>query len=242
MTRSGLEGFGKRAAGERRGGHRGDRQRHGGVARAVAVRGPCDDRQPDPGEGDRPRACEDRQDRRRRTWRACMRPVHAGSLDAGRRRPNACADWSPGATRSSGIARGSRTRCMPSCTPTRRRGALMPTCSAGWPGLAGSASLCRMTSMPPSSRHVRELDRLARRSERLRSRDCEGALDDPAVRRLLTITGVNLTVAAGLVAAIGDIRRFSAPAEAGELLRPEPPCAPVGPRGGPSRADQQGRA
>jgi transposase len=31
------------------------------------------------------------------------------------------------------------------------------------------------------------------------------------VRRLLTITGVNLTVAAGLVAAIGDVTRFSSP-------------------------------
>src|SRR5437868_231340 len=35
--------------------------------------------------------------------------------------------------------------------------------------------------------------------------------DDPAVKRLLTITGVNLIVAAGLVAAIGDVRRFPDP-------------------------------
>ena len=35
--------------------------------------------------------------------------------------------------------------------------------------------------------------------------------DDPAVRRLLTITGVNLAVAAGLVAAIGDVTRFAGP-------------------------------
>jgi Transposase IS116/IS110/IS902 family len=39
----------------------------------------------------------------------------------------------------------------------------------------------------------------------------EATVDDPAVRRLLTIAGVNLTVAAGLVAAIGDIHRFSSP-------------------------------
>jgi len=37
------------------------------------------------------------------------------------------------------------------------------------------------------------------------------AINDPAVKRLLTITGVNLIVAAGLVAAIGDVRRFSEP-------------------------------
>jgi transposase len=34
---------------------------------------------------------------------------------------------------------------------------------------------------------------------------------DPAVKRLLTITGVNLIVAAGLVAAIDDVRRFTSP-------------------------------
>ena len=36
-------------------------------------------------------------------------------------------------------------------------------------------------------------------------------VDQPAVRCLLTITGMNVTVAAGLVAAIGDIRRFASP-------------------------------
>ena len=39
----------------------------------------------------------------------------------------------------------------------------------------------------------------------------QDALDDEAIRRLLTITGVNLTVAAGLMAAIGSIDRFSIP-------------------------------
>ncbi|WP_245475161.1 MULTISPECIES: hypothetical protein [unclassified Bradyrhizobium] len=34
------------------------------------------------------------------------------------RRPNASADWWHGATRSCGIARGSRTRCIRSCTHT----------------------------------------------------------------------------------------------------------------------------
>jgi len=36
-------------------------------------------------------------------------------------------------------------------------------------------------------------------------------LHDAAVKRLLTITGVNLTVAVGLMAAIGDISRFASP-------------------------------
>ena len=39
----------------------------------------------------------------------------------------------------------------------------------------------------------------------------QSALDDAAIKRLITITSVNLAVAAGLVAAIGDIGRFSSP-------------------------------
>jgi transposase len=34
------------------------------------------------------------------------------------RRPSGCGGWWPGATRLSGTAPGSRTRCMPSCTRT----------------------------------------------------------------------------------------------------------------------------
>ena len=60
-------------------------------------------------------------------------------------------------------------------------------------------------------RHLRELDRLGEDLAVL-DRDIGSAVvDDPAVKRLLTIAGVNVTVAAGLVAAIGDIRRFSSP-------------------------------
>jgi transposase len=33
-------------------------------------------------------------------------------------------------------------------------------------------------------------------------------MQDASVRRLMTITGVNLTVAVGVMAAIGDIARF----------------------------------
>ncbi|TWB08798.1 transposase IS116/IS110/IS902 family protein [Nitrospirillum amazonense] len=60
-------------------------------------------------------------------------------------------------------------------------------------------------------RHVRELDRLDEDLEALDREIAQGALDDPAIRRLITITGVNLAVASGLAAAIGDIRRFASP-------------------------------
>ena len=60
-------------------------------------------------------------------------------------------------------------------------------------------------------RHVRELDRLAEDLALFDREIAQDAIDDPAVNRLMTITGVNLTVAAGIVAAIGNIDRFNSP-------------------------------
>ena len=68
-----------------------------------------------------------------------------------------------------------------------------------------------MTSAPRSSGNIRELDRLGEDLDLLDREIAESVLDDPAIKRLMTITGVNLTVAVGLVAAIGDIARFSSP-------------------------------
>jgi transposase len=58
---------------------------------------------------------------------------------------------------------------------------------------------------------LRELDRLAEDIELLDREIAEEVIEDPSVKRLLTITGINIIVAAGLVSAIGDIRRFSSP-------------------------------
>ncbi|MBB4399220.1 transposase [Bradyrhizobium sp. ERR14] len=60
-------------------------------------------------------------------------------------------------------------------------------------------------------RHVRELDRLTEDLTILDREIATNTLDDGSVRRLLTITGVNLAVAVGLMAAIGDITRFKSP-------------------------------
>jgi transposase len=60
-------------------------------------------------------------------------------------------------------------------------------------------------------RHLRELDRLGEDLAVLDHEIAVATVDDPDVRRLLTIAGMNVTVAAGLVAAIGEIRRFSSP-------------------------------
>ncbi|WP_200812567.1 transposase [Roseisalinus antarcticus] len=61
------------------------------------------------------------------------------------------------------------------------------------------------------ARHVRALNRLGEDLAVLGRDIAKDAIDDEAIQRLLTITGVNLTVAAGLMAAIGSIDRFNSP-------------------------------
>lgn len=60
-------------------------------------------------------------------------------------------------------------------------------------------------------RHIRELDRLAEDLHALDKDIALESIEDPEIAHLLTITGINLTVAAGIMAAIGDISRFSSP-------------------------------
>jgi hypothetical protein len=60
-------------------------------------------------------------------------------------------------------------------------------------------------------RHLRELDRLGEDLSGLDRALAQAAIGDPAVKRLLTVAGINLTVAVGLTAAIGDVSRFASP-------------------------------
>jgi len=60
-------------------------------------------------------------------------------------------------------------------------------------------------------RHIRELDRLADDLAVLDHEIAWDALGNKEIGRLLTITGVNLVVAAGLMAAIGNVERFNSP-------------------------------
>ncbi|MEY9895830.1 transposase [Bradyrhizobium sp. USDA 326] len=73
-------------------------------------------------------------------------------------------------------------------------------------------------------RHVRELDRLAEDLALLDREIAQDAIDDSAVNRLMTITGVNLAVAAGIVAAIGDISRFNSPQKLESYFGLNPRC------------------
>ncbi len=77
-------------------------------------------------------------------------------------------------------------------------------------------------------RHVRELDRLAEDLALLDREIAQDAIDDPAVNRLMTITGVNLAVAAGIVAAIGDISRFNSPQKLVSYFGLNPPVRQSG--------------
>jgi len=58
---------------------------------------------------------------------------------------------------------------------------------------------------------LRELDRLGEDLAVLDREIAERTIEYPSVKRLLTTTGININVVAGLVAAIGDVRRFSSP-------------------------------
>jgi hypothetical protein len=58
-------------------------------------------------------------------------------------------------------------------------------------------------------RHAGELDRLGAELAEVDKSLAQRALEEPRVKRLMTITGVNVTVAMSVLAAIGDIRRFS---------------------------------
>jgi len=62
--------------------------------------------------------------------------------------------------------------------------------------------------MAAIERHVRELDRLGEDLVLLDREVAQTVLGNPAVERLITITGVNVIVATGQVAAIGDIQRL----------------------------------
>jgi transposase len=60
-------------------------------------------------------------------------------------------------------------------------------------------------------RHAGELDRLGAELGGVDKSLSQTGLDEPRVKRLMTITGVNATVAMSVLAAIGDIHRFSSP-------------------------------
>jgi transposase len=79
-------------------------------------------------------------------------------------------------------------------------------------GKAGRAFLARV-DLPPTERSLldadlRAIDFLGAEIDKVEKRLAETLHQDPDVRRLMTIPGIALTSAAGMKAAIGDVRRF----------------------------------
>ena len=60
-------------------------------------------------------------------------------------------------------------------------------------------------------RHASELDRLGHDLKQIDEDLAQAALQEPRVKQLMTITGVNMIVALSVLAAVGDIGRFSSP-------------------------------
>jgi transposase len=92
-------------------------------------------------------------------------------------------------------------------------------------------------------RHLADLDHRAADLAALDQALALRALEDEQVRRLMTIGGVDATVALGLLAAIGDIARFTSPAKLVSYLGLNPSVRQSG--SGPAhhgRISKQGRA
>jgi transposase len=93
---------------------------------------------------------------------------------------------------------------------------LVPVCPhADLFGVKGRAWL-RAQHLPQDERetverHIAEYDRLTEAQKGVERDIARVALDDPDARRLMTIPGVDMVVAVGLMAAIGTIGRFSSP-------------------------------
>ncbi|MDP9651623.1 transposase, partial [Paraburkholderia caledonica] len=66
---------------------------------------------------------------------------------------------------------------------------------------------------------LRELDRLEEDLHEVDKALAQASIGDERLRRLLTITGVNTTVAIGLLSAIGAVERFPSPEKLVELRR-----------------------
>ncbi len=91
-------------------------------------------------------------------------------------------------------------------------------------------------------RHLREFDRLGEDLQVIERDLARSALDDEGVKRLMTIPGIDMTVALAMKAAIGDVSRFPEPQKLVSYLGLNPSVRQSGP--GPAyhgRISKQGR-
>jgi len=95
---------------------------------------------------------------------------------------------------------------------------LVPPCPHGnLTGISGRKWLSKQ-DLPQDeraavARHLAQIDLIEDALKVIEAEIAKGALQDPVIRRLMTLPGVDMTVASGVAASIGDIRRFAAPAK-----------------------------
>ena len=153
------------------------------------------------------RAKTDRLDARALAQAAVGGPARRG-VDAGRAHPrDAPPARAPVAARARALAREERdprgVDALPEGPPAgvgsvRRQGP-----RAGWP-----SSSSPLTERETVDSAMRQVDFLDARSPQVEQLIAAEALSWPEVKRLMTVPGVNVIVAATFMAAVGDIRRF----------------------------------
>jgi transposase len=93
---------------------------------------------------------------------------------------------------------------------------LIPPCPHGnLTGISGRKWLARQPlptdERQAADRHLQQIDQIELSLKTVDADIAQHALGDPLIRRLMTLPGVDMTVASGVVAAIGDIKRFADP-------------------------------
>lgn len=95
---------------------------------------------------------------------------------------------------------------------------LIPPCPHGnLVGISGRKWIARQR-LPADERmaidrHLAQIDLIEASLKTIESDIARQAMTDPIIRRLMTLPGVDMTVASGVAAAIGDIRRFPEPVQ-----------------------------
>jgi transposase len=93
---------------------------------------------------------------------------------------------------------------------------LIPPCPYGnLTGISGRKWLARQA--PPTDerqavdRHLSQIDVVEQSLKIVEADIAQHAMQDPLIQRLMTLPGVDMNVASGVAAAVGDIKRFAAP-------------------------------
>lgn len=124
---------------------------------------------------------------------------------------------------------------------------LIPPCPHGnLVGISGRKWIAAQV-IPPDERaailrHLAQIDIIETSLKTVEADIAKEAMSDPIIRRLMTLPGVDMTVATGVAAAIGDVRRFPDPSKLASYLGLNPSVRQSGE--GPAyhgRISKQGR-